>query len=54
MDASLNELSLTNFKINNETDTRKMFSGCLDELKLRIKNKYKNSDEMAFENFDDD
>ena len=53
---SLNELNLSNFNTNNVIDMSYMFSGCSDELKLKIRNKYKNFQEIAFGdyNFDDD
>ena len=47
--SSLKELNISNFNTNNVTDMRYMFSKCSDELKLKIKNQYKNFQEMAFE-----
>ena len=41
--SSLKELNLNNFNTNNVTDMNFMFSGCLDELKLKIKSQFKNS-----------
>ena len=47
---SLKELNLINFNTNNVTNMRSMFSGCLDELKLKIKSQFKNFKEEAFKN----
>ena len=47
--SSLKELNLNNFNTNNVTYMRYMFSKCSDELKLKIKNKYKIFKEEAFE-----
>ena len=44
---SLKELNLNNFNIN-KIYVRCMFTGCSDELKLKIKNKFKNLNENAF------
>ena len=52
--SSLKEINLSNFNTINVTDMCHMFDGCSDELKLKLRNQYKNFDEMAFENFDDD
>jgi surface protein len=49
--SSLNELNLNNFNTNNVTDMYGMFSGCLDELKLKIKGQFKNFKEEAFVNY---
>ena len=39
--SSLKELNLNSFNTNNNlTDMRYMFSGCLDELKLKIKSQF--------------
>ena len=46
--SSLKELNLSNFNTNNATDMRSMFSGCSDELKLKIRSQYKNFYEVAF------
>ena len=46
--SSLKELNLSNFNTNNVTYMRCMFSGCPDELKLKIKSQYKNFQETAF------
>ena len=43
--SSLKELNLNNFNTNNVTNMYgmfSMFSGCLDELKLKIKSQFKN------------
>ena len=47
--SSLKELNLSNFNTNNVTDMCLMFFGCTNELKLRIKNQYKNFRDEAFE-----
>ena len=36
--SSLKELNLNNFNTNNVTNMRYMFSGCLNEFQLKIKN----------------
>ena len=46
----LNPLYLKNFNTNNVTDMSYMFSGCLDELKLKIKSQFKNFKEETFWN----
>ena len=48
---SLKELNLSNFNTNNVTNMRYMFSKCSDELKLKIRNQYKNFQEIAFDDF---
>ena len=48
--SSLKELNLNKFNTNNVTDMRWMFADCLDELKLKIKNQYKNFKKEAFWN----
>ena len=48
--SSLKELNLNNMNTNNVTDMSYMFTGCLDELKLKIKSQFKNFKEEAFEN----
>ena len=48
--SSLKELNLNNFNTNNVTDMSGMFSGCLDELKSKIKSQFKNFIEDAFKN----
>ena len=52
--SSLNDLNLSNFNTNNVTDMSYMFSRCLDELKLKIRNKYKNFQEIAFDDYNSD
>ena len=49
--SSLKELNLNNFNTNNVTNMNDMFSGCLDELKLKIKSQFKNFKEEAFKNY---
>ena len=46
--SSLKELNLTNFNTKNVTNMLNMFFECSDELKLKIKNQYKNFKEEAF------
>ena len=46
--SSLQEINLFNFNINNVTDMRGMFSGCSDQIKLKIKEQIKNIKEEAF------
>ena len=46
--SSLKQLNLNNFNINNEVIMSCMFLGCSDELKEKIKEKYKNIKEEAF------
>ena len=48
--SSLKELNLNNFNTNNLTDMSYMFYGCLDELKIKIKSKFKNFKEETFWN----
>ena len=43
------ELNLNNFNTNNVTDMRYMFSKCTDELKLKLKSKFNEFKEEAFE-----
>ena len=45
---SLKELNLSNFNTNNVKNMSKMFSFCSDELKSKIRSKYKNFNETAF------
>ena len=49
--SSLKELNLNNFNTNNVTDMSCMFSGCLEELKLKIKGQFKNFKDEAFVNY---
>ena len=51
--SSLKELNLNNFITNNVTDMSCMFSKLSDELKLKIKSKYKKFIEDAFEDYED-
>ena len=46
--STLKGLNLNNFNTNNVTYMSKMFDGCPDELKLKIKSKFKNFKEKAF------
>ena len=45
---SLKELNLSNFNTNNVKSMSEMFSFCSDELKSKIRSKYKNFNETAF------
>ena len=47
--SSLKELNLNNFNTKNVTNMTYMFSGCSDELKKKIKTKYKNIRKNAFD-----
>ena len=51
---ALKEINLYNFNTNNVIDMRGMFFQCLDELKLKIRNQYKNFQEVAIEDNSDD
>ena len=51
--SSLKELNLNNFNTNNVTNIYAMFGGCLYDLKLKIKSKFKNFKEEAFEDYED-
>ena len=51
--SSLKELNLNNFNTNNVTDMRGMFSKCSDELKLKLKSKFNEFKEEAFEDYED-
>ena len=51
--SSLKELNLNNFNTNNVTDMRSMFSKCSDELKLKLKSKFNEFKEEAFEEYED-
>jgi len=46
--SSLKELNLNNFNANNVTNISSMFKECSDELKIKIKSKYKNFNKNAF------
>ena len=48
--SSLKELNLNNFNTNNVTNMYDMFSGCSNDLIMKIKTQYKNIKEEAFEN----
>ena len=48
--SSLKELNLNNFNTSNVTDMYYMFSDCSNEFKMKIKVKYKNLKEEAFDN----
>ena len=45
---SLKELNLNNFNTNTVTSMHSMFSGCSNELIMKIKNQYKNIKGKAF------
>ena len=45
---SLKEINLSNFNTNNVTDMSGMFSGCSDEIKIKIREQIKNIKEEAF------
>ena len=49
--SSLKELNLSKFNTNNVTNMNCMFSRCSDELKLKIRNQYKNFQEISFNDF---
>ena len=51
--SSLKELNLNNFNTNNVTDMSCMFSKCSDELKLKLKSKFNEFKEEAFEDYED-
>ena len=51
--SSLKELNLNNFNTNNVTDMKWMFSGCSDELKLKLKSKFNEFKEEAFVDYED-
>ena len=42
-----------NFNTNNVTDMSEMFSKCSDELKLKLKSKFNEFKEEAFEEYED-
>ena len=48
--SSLKELNLNNFNTNNVTNMNDMFSGCSNDLIMKIKTQYKNIKDEAFEN----
>ena len=47
--SSLKELNLNNFNTNNVIYMRYMFSKCTDELKFKLKSKFNEFKEEAFE-----
>ena len=51
--SSLKELNLNNFNTTNVTDMSEMFSKCSDELKLKLKSKFNEFKEEAFEDYED-
>ena len=51
--SSLKELHLNNFNTNNVTNMRGMFSKSSDELKLKLKSKFNEFKEEAFEDYED-
>ena len=51
--STLKELNLNNFNTNNVTDMDYMFSKCSDELKLKLKSKFNEFEEKAFEDYED-
>ena len=48
--SKLKELNISNFIINDETKVNNMFFGCSDNLKIKIKEQFKNLKEEAFYN----
>ena len=51
--SSLKELNLNNFNTNNVINISCMFSKCSDELKLKLKSKFNEFKEEAFEEYED-
>ena len=51
--SSLKELNLNNFNTNNVTYMSGMFSKCSEELKLKLKSKFNEFKEEAFEDYED-
>ena len=47
--SSLKELDLSNFNTNKVTSMSNMFGRCSEELKLKIRSKYKNFQEISFD-----
>ena len=45
---------LSNYNINKVTNIYSMFSGCSNELKLKIRCRYKNFQEIAFDDDNSD
>jgi surface protein len=52
--SSLKELNLNNFKVNEKTGGRYVFSGCSDKLKRKIRREYKNLNILDFDDFVND
>ena len=52
--SSLKELNLSGFNTKKVIMMNYMFSKCSDELKLKIRNQYKNFQEIAFDEYYDD
>ena len=50
--SSLKELNLSNFNTNKVTYMRKMFSGCSNQFQNKIRAKYKNIKEEAFDEYE--
>ena len=51
--SSLKELNLNNFNTNNVTNMSGMFSKCSEELKLKLKSKFNEFKDEAFEDYED-
>ena len=51
--SSLKELNLNNFNTNNVINMSYMISKCTDELKLKLKCKFNEFKEEAFEEYED-
>ena len=47
--SSLKKLNISNFNINNVTSMLYMFEGCSEELKSKIRSKYKIFQEICFD-----
>ena len=50
---SLKELNLSNFEFDNSLSVDYMFSYCSSELKAQIKNKFRNINDEAFDDYDE-
>jgi len=48
MSSALKEIHISNFIANNEVNMYYMLKGCLDELKLKMKQQLKNLKDEAF------
>ena len=46
--SSLKQINLINFNTNNVTNMNRIFSGCSDDLKMKIKSENKNIKDEAF------